>query len=284
MKLDVNYLAYISREELRVLVAVEMGMRNHEYVPLHLIERISHLKRANAFKVVKLLLKNKLVTKVTKGYEGYKLTYLGYDYLALYAFLKRGVIKTVLCKIGVGKESDIYKCTNNENEFVVLKFARLGRISFRSIKNNRDYLKHRTSFNWLYMSRLASTKEFSFMELLYKNGFPTPKPIDANRHGIVMSLIDGFPLCQVKELDGAKQIYDELLNLIVKFAEFGLIHSDFNEFNIMIGADKKITVIDFPQMVSTSHRNADFYFQRDVDCILVYFQKNLISSEKKCLS
>ncbi len=42
--------------------------------------------------------------------DGYKLTYLGYDYLALNTFLKRGLIKDVLAKIGVGKESDIYKC------------------------------------------------------------------------------------------------------------------------------------------------------------------------------
>jgi RIO kinase 2 len=35
--------------------------------------------------------------------NGYKLTYLGYDYLALNTFIKRGLIKEVLGKIGVGK-------------------------------------------------------------------------------------------------------------------------------------------------------------------------------------
>lgn len=35
--------------------------------------------------------------------SGYKLTYLGYDYLALHTFMKRGIIKDVICKIGVGK-------------------------------------------------------------------------------------------------------------------------------------------------------------------------------------
>jgi RIO kinase 2 len=35
--------------------------------------------------------------------NGYKLTYLGYDYLALHAFMKRGIVKEVVCKIGVGK-------------------------------------------------------------------------------------------------------------------------------------------------------------------------------------
>lgn len=45
MRLDPTYLEYISKDEMRVLLAVEMGMKNHEYVPSHLIERISHLKR-----------------------------------------------------------------------------------------------------------------------------------------------------------------------------------------------------------------------------------------------
>ena len=33
MKLDPSYLAYITKEELKILTAIEVGMRNHEYVP-----------------------------------------------------------------------------------------------------------------------------------------------------------------------------------------------------------------------------------------------------------
>ncbi len=40
-----------------------MGMRNHEYVPIHLIEKISHLKRSNSFNVLKSLQKNKFDIK-----------------------------------------------------------------------------------------------------------------------------------------------------------------------------------------------------------------------------
>jgi len=49
-----------------------------------------------------------------KKYDGYKLTSLGYDYLALQTFMKRGHIKTIVGKMGVGKESDIYKCISPE--------------------------------------------------------------------------------------------------------------------------------------------------------------------------
>lgn len=114
--------------------------------------------------------------------------------------MKRGIIKDVICKIGVGKESDIYKCEALDGSHVVLKLTRLGRRSFKTIKNNREYIQNRTSYNWLYLSRLSSMREFTFMQILHEDGFPTPRPIDTNRHAIVMSLIDGDPLCHVKKI------------------------------------------------------------------------------------
>lgn len=52
-------------------------------------------------------------------------------------------------------------------------------------------------------------------------------------------------------------LYDELMNLIVRLGNCGVIHGDFNEFNIMIDEDNHPVIIDFPQMVSTSHPNAE---------------------------
>ena len=51
-------------------------------------------------------------------------------------------------------------------------------------------------------------------------------------------------------------LYDELMNLLLKLANHGVIHSDFNEFNVMIDDDEKPILIDFPQMVSSSHSEA----------------------------
>jgi RIO kinase 2 len=47
------------------------------------------------------------------------------------------------------------------------------------------------------------------------------------------------------------------MNLIVKLAQYGLIHGDFNEFNILIKSNGDPILIDFPQMVSISHVNAE---------------------------
>jgi RIO kinase 2 len=50
--------------------------------------------------------------------------------------MKRKVIKKVGLKIGMGKESDIYICSTEDEDRpnVIIKFARLGRTSFRTVK------------------------------------------------------------------------------------------------------------------------------------------------------
>ena len=65
---------------------------------------------------------------------------------------------------------------------------------------------------------------------------------------------------QVADVPSPGKLYSELMDLIVRFARAGLIHGDFNEFNILIRRETgEPIVIDFPQMVSTSHLNAEMY-------------------------
>lgn len=61
---------------------------------------------------------------------------------------------------------------------------------------------------------------------------------------------------QVHEVQDVEQLYNDLMDLIVRLGNAGVIHGDFNEFNIMVTDDAKPILIDFPQMVSTSHANA----------------------------
>lgn len=49
----------------------------------------------------------------------------------------------------------------------VVFMLRLGRTSFRQLKNKRDYHKHRHRTSWLYLSRLAAMKEFAYMKVCH---------------------------------------------------------------------------------------------------------------------
>jgi RIO kinase 2 len=86
----------------------------------------------------------------------------------------------------------------------------------------------------MYMSRLAALKEFAIMKALHENGFPVPVPVAQSRHTIVMSLVNAFPLRQISSVPDPAGLYAELLALIVRLAGVGLIHGDYNEFNILI--------------------------------------------------
>ncbi|XP_038869547.1 serine/threonine-protein kinase RIO2 [Salvelinus namaycush] len=273
-KLNVVVLRYLSRDDFRVLTAVEMGMKNHEVVPVSLISSIASLRHGGCNKILRELVKHKIVAyERTKMVHGYRLNYGGYDYLALKTFCSREILLSVGNQMGVGKESDIYIVASPEGEQYALKLHRLGRTSFRNLKNKRDYHKHRKNMSWLYLSRLSAMKEYAYMKALYERGFPVPKPIDYNRHAVVMELINGYPLCQVRELEDPSSMYSDVMELIVKLANHGLIHGDFNEFNLMLDDHDHVTMIDFPQMVSTTHFNAEWYFDRDVKCIRDFFAK-----------
>lgn len=127
------------------------------------------------------------------GYSGYRLTNLGYDYLALHTLIKSGQISDLGSMIGVGKESDVYLSVAGENcgrrdeqlkegdckyvdkqehfdppasgDYIVIKFHRLGRISFRKVREKREYHQGRNTCSWLYLDRLAAKREFEMMEV-----------------------------------------------------------------------------------------------------------------------
>lgn len=273
MKLDVTCMRYLSKDDFRVLTAVEMGMKNHELVPVSLITAIAQLRHGGSYRILSNLLRHKLVAHAQQEYDGYRLSYLGYDLLALHALQSRGVITSVGGQVGVGKESDIFEAMDASGNEIIIKIHRLGRTSFRAVRKTRDYMKNKAKASWLYMSRIAAVKEFAFMKALYAHDFPVPIPIDQNRHVVVMSRVHGFPMAQIKsgKLQGAEAIFKVCMDVLKRLAEHGLIHCDFNEFNLMVDDVGEITLIDFPQMVSTNHYNAAELLERDINCLIKFF-------------
>ena len=279
VKFDVTLLRYLEKEDFRVLIAVEMGMKNHELVPDSLVAVISSLRGGGVAKILQNLCRHRLLAyERGKRYDGYRLTYLGYDYIALNALRCSGSLSHVGNQIGVGKESDVYVATGDEGQRYALKLHRLGRICFRNVNNKRDYhSKGRKLSSWIYASRLAATRESAFMKILYEEGFPVPQLVASNRHVVVMQLLEGTLLNNLlpNEISDPDGLYEQLMSMILTLAnKFGLVHGDFNEFNIMILSEtSKPVLIDFPQMVPVNHKFAKSYFERDVQCIASFFNK-----------
>ena len=110
MKLDTSHMRYLTAEDFKVLQAIEQGSRNHELVPTQMIHSIGGLKSPSGTnRAIGDLAKLKLVARLRNAkYDGFRLTYNGFDYLALKSMLNKNTLYSVGSIIGVGKESDIY--------------------------------------------------------------------------------------------------------------------------------------------------------------------------------
>ena len=82
-------------------------------------------------------------------------------------------------------------------------------------------------------------------------------------------------MTRIRKLREPERVYRELMDLILRLGQCGLIHGDFNEYNLICSEDEQITLIDFPQMISTDHANARMYFERDCQGVVEFFVKKL---------
>lgn len=80
---------------------------------------------------------------------------------------------------------------------------------------------------------------------------------------------------QVRHLDDPGPVCEQMIQIMCDMVCAGLVHCDFNEFNVIISDNDQLTAIDFPQMVSVSHKNAQSLFERDLKCIVRFFEKKM---------
>ncbi|ADY01168.1 RIO-like serine/threonine protein kinase fused to N-terminal HTH domain [Vulcanisaeta moutnovskia 768-28] len=262
--------------DLRVLRVIEIGHRRFEFVPLEVIVDWSKKSEELIDRSLKKLNALGMVIRYRGNYTGYRLTFMGYDSLALHTLAKRGILERVSpTPIGVGKESDVYAGDAVGDGKVVLKFHRLGRTSFRQIRRFRSWIGNRRHITWLYESRLSAHTEYKALVLAYNAGLNVPRPITVNRHTVVMSYINGVQLSEVGDVEDSEDLYWSIIENIKRlFADVGIVHGDLSEFNIMIDLDSGDPyIIDWPQWVPRNALGALDMLRRDIINITRYFMK-----------
>lgn len=250
----------ISKQHLRILEIVEEHNTHNRQSDMDTIKNKSKVQNVNMY--LQDLIKLKFL-KYDK--PNYKLTISGMDCIALNTLRQKGLSK-LSCRIGIGKESDIWEGIYN-NQKVVLKIHRLGRTSFKSIKNKRDYQKGK--IDWYKINKISCQREVQYYEIFQE--LDIPKFFDFDRHIIVLELLDYQPLYMTK-LEHPEIIYKKMIGFIAELWNLGYVHGDFNEFNVM-AKDDCIKVLDFPQSLKTTHKDAVRYLERDIRCVELYFEK-----------
>src|SRR6056297_223496 len=257
-------------EDFHLLSWVEQGMRLSEYVNRGKLTDFSRLSEENVDYRLDRCEDRGLVERKTIQYEGFKLTFEGYDALALHTFVEQDTISGFGASLGVGKESDVYEVQSYQP--MALKYHREGYTNFREVMKERDYTADREHVSWLYTARKAAEREYDALETLYPD-VSVPRPIDHNRHAIVMEKIDGVELSRTKlEDEQVVPILDLVLSEMADAYAEGYVHADMSEYNVFVN-EEGITIFDWPQATPTDHENAEEFLERDVKNVVGYFRR-----------
>ena len=270
-----HLLTSLEKEDLRMLMAIEVGMKRSEYVTVNNIKFYSRYKMEETLFRLKRVHKLDLIIRDSSKNEiAYTLNSKAYDLLALHTLVKRNVISQLGPIIGKGKESDVYSCMDDEENIYAAKFYRMGRTSFKNIKRLRDLIGERGHLSWLYVNRLAAKREYQALEKIHEFKLNTPKPIAYNRHIVIMSYLRGKELVYYKDIKKPNKIFNSIIKqLKVIFQKGNMIHGDLGEFNIVLDEKGNILIIDWLQWVSRDHPNAKSLLRRDITNICKYFRK-----------
>ena len=253
-----------------LLSGLEQGMRFSEWVQHDEIPKYAELTPEEVDYRLDRCMRHELIERKTIQYEGYQLTFEGYDALALRTFAERDTIDGVGAPLGVGKESDVYEVQSYKP--LALKFHREGYTEFREVTRERDYTADNQHVSWLYTARKAAEREYDALESLFPD-VSVPRPVDQNRHAIVMGKFDGVELDRTKlDDDQAVGVLDLILQEVAAAYAAGYVHADMSEYNVAV-SESGVTIFDWPQSVPTDHENARELLDRDVENLISYFRR-----------
>lgn len=280
----VRHFKSLEKKDFKTLRGIENGMKTFEWVPVDEVAVFAGLPLDEVKYRLDRLSDFELIIGKKIGNKRFKLTFDGYDALAMNVFINRDSIDSIGGEVGVGKESEVRKAKWKGNE-VIIKFHREGKISFRDVKKERNYLGKREHSSKMFIAKLAAEKEYKALKNLSKD-VRVPKVFDYNRHSIIMENIEGEELTDVKlDSSDAEFIFNILKEEIKNIYKKGFVHGDLSEFNVLI-SEKELKIIDWSQVLKVdSHPNVREILKRDIKNICNYFNRkyNLGVNEEEVL-
>jgi len=233
---------------------------------------------------------------------------------SLKPFYDMGLLADVLGRVKGGKEANVYRCEASDMAGGGLLAAKVYRPQmFRTMKNDYMYREGRqilasngsalktsdnremraigkkTDFGLAVMHTSWLMHEFKTLKSLYDAGASVPKPVASAPNGILMSFcgdarLSAPTLGEIRlDEDEAQPAYEEVVRNLRLLLEMGIIHGDLSPYNLLYW-DEKVTLIDFPQVISVSgNPNARELFLRDVTRIADYFEECGVDTDSQRL-
>jgi len=204
---------------------------------------------------------------------------------ALAPLFDEGIIDRVVRPLMSGKEAQVFlvECGGELRVAKVYKNA-----DHRSFKKRGDYTQGRKTRNSRDQRAVEKrskhgraeeeaawkSAEVDIIHRLHIGGVRVPIPHAFVEGVLIMECVvdpDGNPAPRLGDLafdaEGAKAMYDRVMQEVVRMLAVGVVHGDLSDFNVLVSGDEPI-LIDFPQSVDTaSNTNARKLLLRDVDNI-----------------
>lgn len=254
-------------EEWQVLLAIER--LSFSLGPIS-IQRISQKSGLDKEKVRFALSSLGLKKAVMRKGNSFILNTLAIEMLALHYYAKRNLVDALGAIVAKGKESDVYEAFGQGGKLLAIKFYKIGRTSFRSVKRKRSVTR-KALINWISINYNAARKEFESLKRLEGSTY-FPRVFAYNRNTVLMEHLLGLRLSTRPELVDKKSIFFEILSAVREAYKRGIVNSDLSEYNILTDG-KKVWIIDWPQSIDKTNQNFKVSLKKDLERVTKFFNK-----------
>jgi RIO kinase 2 len=260
-------LKSLKDEEWRTLAGMERASRAYGTADLGMVSRLSRLPLERVSFALDQLGKKGLVG--SRG-QSFLLLREGIEAMALRDYVKKDLVMALGAIIAKGKESDVYEAYTEEGGLYALKFFKLGRTSFTSVRKKR-FREGSDMKSWIEVNYEAARREYVALKKLEGLSVAFPRAYSYSRSTVLLEQVSGFRLSERPELgDPRSTLLSVLEAMKIAYVRAGLVNADLSEYNVLTDG-ASLWLIDWPQAVGRTHPNSADLLRHDVGAVVGFF-------------
>ena len=262
-------LKSLKDEEWRTLAGLERSSSGSGTPDLGRLSRMARLPPERVRFATDALEKKGLAAR--RGH-GYVLTREGVEVMALKDYVRKDLIFALGAVIAKGKESDVYEALTEEGTAYALKFYKIGRTSFTSIRKKR--VRESAEFrSWMTANYDAARREYDALRKLQGLSPAFPKAVAYSRSTVLLDELSGVRLSNRPYMENPSSALKAVIDSVrIAFVQARLVNADLSEYNVRTDG-ASVWIIDWPQAVDASHPNSQELLMHDVKSVVTFFRR-----------
>ncbi len=262
-------LKSLKDEEWRTLAGLERASSGSGTPDMGRLSRMSRLPLERVRFATDALEKKGLAAR--RGH-GYVLTREGVEVMALKDYVKKDLIFALGAAIAKGKESDVYEALTEEGTAYALKFYKIGRTSFTSVRKKR--VREQAEFrSWMTANYDAARREYDALRKLQGLSPAFPRAVAYSRSTVLLEELSGVRLSNRPYLEDPRSAFLSIVeSMRTAYLKANLVNADLSEYNVLTDG-ASVWLIDWPQAVDATHPNHSELLMHDVSAVAAFFKR-----------